>query len=56
MADSDTTEIADSIELACRCDDRAFEIFENAMRFERPFKECIGEIYMTGLRAGLEQR
>jgi len=34
-------------------DARAFEIFVNAIHFDRPLRQILGEIYIMGVRAGI---
>ncbi len=38
---------------AKKADARAFEIFEREMRFDQPFRKCLGQIYMVGVQAGI---
>jgi hypothetical protein len=39
--------------LADMADSRALEIFAEHMRFNRPLQQILGEIYLTGVRAGI---
>ena len=47
-----TTQIPEA--LARKADRRALEIFEREARLSRTFAECLGQVYMVGVTAGLE--
>ncbi len=40
--------------LAKEADRRAREIFDHEAAFSKPFNECLGMIYMVGVRAGID--
>jgi hypothetical protein len=40
--------------LARQADVRALEIFTKASRYDKTFRECLGEIYLIALMAGAE--
>jgi hypothetical protein len=40
--------------LAVKADRRALEIFEREARYERTFQQCLGQVYLIGLKVGLE--
>lgn len=50
---SQTTQIPEA--LARKADRRALEIFEREARLSRTFAECLGQVYMVGVKAGLDR-